>query len=100
MINETKKYLNCLIEIDNFTKGNFIESLYVDIFEKGYTILSNIMLNDLLITDWKEDWGEEYTEILNYLEKTINSLNFKKIETEFCENKDFIKNYLLEILKQ
>lgn len=100
MINETKKYLNCLIEIDNFTKGNFIESLYVDIFEKGYPILSNIMLNDFFITDWKEDWGEEYTEILSYLEKTINKLNLEKIESEFCENRDFIKNYLLEILKQ
>ena len=96
MINETKKYLNCLIEVDNFTKGNFIESLYIDVFKKGYPILSNIMLNDLLI----EDWGEEYTEIRNHLEKTINKLDLNKIESEFCENKDFIKNYLLEILKQ
>ena len=96
MINETKKYLNCLIEIDNFTKGSFIESLYIDVFEKGYPILSNIMLNNLLI----DDWGEEYTEIRNHLEKTINKLDLNKIESEFCENKDFIKNYLLEILKQ
>lgn len=96
MINETKKYLNCLIEVDNFTKGNFIESLYIDVFEKGYPILSNIMLNNLLI----EDWGEEYTEIRNHLEKTINKLDLNKIESEFCENKDFIKNYLSEILKQ
>ena len=96
MINETKKYLNCLIEIDNFTKENFVESLYVDVFEKGYPILANIMLNNLLI----EDWGEEYTEIQNNLEKTINKLDLNKIEAEFCENKDFIKNYLSEILKQ
>ena len=69
---------------------------YIDVFEKGYPILSNIMLNNLLI----EDWGEEYTEIRNHLEKTINKLDLNKIESEFCENKDFIKNYLSEVLKQ